>query len=368
MKIVYLITKGNFGGAQRYVFDLATAAQAAGHEVAVAVGTSGALTERLQAAGIRTIQVPGLVRDVSFGADLRTYRELVSLFRREQPEIVHLNSSKAAGIGMLAARRVGVRRVIFTAHGWAFNEARPWWQRVILKFIYASIVYGASRTICVSEAMRQDMLWIPFSKRKLITIRNGIKPFDILSQDDARANLVPDTTDTIWLGMLAELHPTKRVEDAIDALEHVRTTYQNLALVVLGEGEQRAELAQRAHKLGVDKHVFLLGFVPDAPSYLRAFDIFLMPSRTEALGYAILEAGYAGLPVVASNVGGIPEIIENHYTGLLVPPENAQDLAFSILSLLDDPQLARIMAGNLHRRVLEDFMAERMVRETLALY
>ena len=368
MTILYLITKGNFGGAQRYVFELATAAQAAGHTVAVATGTSGTLTERLQAAGIRTLQVPGLVRDVSLGADLRTYRELVSLFERERPDIVHLNSSKAAGIGIVAARRAGVRRVIFTAHGWAFNEARPWWQRVVLKLIYAVIIYGSSRTICVSDAVRRDMAWLPFSTRKLALVRNGITPFDILPRDDARKRLVPETADTIWLGMLSELHPTKRIEDAIDALEHVRTTYENLALVVLGEGEQRAKLEQHARDRGVKKHVFLLGFVPDAPSYLRAFDIFLLPSRTEALSLALLEAGYASLPVVASGVGGIPEVIENHYTGLLVPPENAQDLAFSILSLLDDPDQARILGGNLHRRVLEDFMAERMVRETLALY
>jgi len=374
-KVLIAITKSNWGGAQTYVYAMAKGARDAGALVTITAGSAtnaggdtGQLFSELEQEGIRAIPLATMRRDVGLLSEWHSFRELIRIFKQERPDVLHLNSSKMGALGCIAGRLAGIRTIIFTSHGWAFNETRPWWQRVSIKLICAITIYGSTRTICVSDALRRDMGWLPFSQRKLIVIRNGIQPFDIMPREEARAKLVPETGDTIWLGMFAELHPVKRIEDAIDALEHVRTTYPNLALVVLGEGEQRAFLQQRALERGVEKHVFLRGFVLNAPSYLRAFDVFLMPSRSEALGYALLEAGYASLPVVASKVGGIPEIIENHYTGLLVPPQNSQDLAFSILSLLDDPDQARILGSNLHRRVLQEFMAERMVSETLALY
>src|SRR3989338_454048 len=120
MRILYVITKANWGGAQRYVYDLATAAKEAGHEVAVAVGGTGILTKRLQEASIRTIELP-LRQRRTFLLDLFTFGSLFSLirvFRAERPDVVHLNSAKAGGLGGLAARLAGVPRIIFTAHGW----------------------------------------------------------------------------------------------------------------------------------------------------------------------------------------------------------------------------------------------------------
>src|ERR1700722_15342058 len=130
-RILYVITKANWGGAQRYVYDVATAAREKGHEVTVACGAEGELSVRLMQANIPVIFVDGLGRDVAPVADVRALLHLLRLIKSMRPDVVHANSSKAGLLAVVAARFSKVPRIIFTAHGWAFNETRPWWQKVI---------------------------------------------------------------------------------------------------------------------------------------------------------------------------------------------------------------------------------------------
>jgi len=367
-KVLYVITKANWGGAQRYVYDLATGASQRGYAVLVAYGVSGKLAERLAESGIRTVHVSGMGRDIKLGSDVRAYRALKELFQTEQPDIVHLNSSKAGLVGVLAARAAHVPQIIFTAHGWAFNEDRPWWQKIVLKLVYGLLIYASTRTICVSEAVARDMRWLPGARRKCSVVHNGSDAVALKSRTEARALLAPHAANAPWVGMLAELHPTKRIEDAIDAIAALLPSYPDLRLVVLGEGEERAALEFRIQERGLVGHVVLAGFIPDGPTYLSAFDIFILPSRTEALGYALLEAGNAHLPAVATRVGGIPEILEDGHTGLLVAPLNPKQLAAAIKTLLDDPAYAKKLADALGERVATEFSKERMLSKTLAIY
>lgn len=361
MKILYVITKANFGGAQKYVFDLATAVQAKGHEAVLAYGVPGRLNELLEGDGVRTISVAGLSRDVGVLKELKAFTELVRLCNSERPDVVHVNSSKG-GLALLAARVAGVPRVIFTAHGWAFNEARPWWQKLVIRAIYAVTLLLAHETICVSDAVMRDARYIPFARRTVI--KNGMDAPSFLSRNEAQAFLASSAPKGTWIGMIAELHPTKRVEDAIAAIAKIPET----VLVVLGEGEERARLENIIAKKKLHGRVFLRGFVADAPRYLLAFDLFLMVSRTEALAYAAIEAGYASLPVIASNVGGLPEIIKNKVTGLLVPPCTPTKLAEAISALRADPAYASRLGTMLRAHVEKEFSKERMIQQTFALY
>lgn len=366
MKILYVITKANWGGAQRYVYDLATAAKERGHQVAVAYGSVGALTEKLAAAGIPTVELPGLARDLRLRGEWEAFRALVALLRAERPDVVHVNSSKG-GLAVLAARIAGVRRILFTAHGWAFNEDRPWWQKALIRAAYLATVLLSHETICVSAAVRRDMR-LPLLGKRLVVIRNGIAPEKPRAKKSARNILLPTKAGGIWAGMLAELHPAKRVEDAIEAMAELAPDYPDLELFVIGEGEERPRLEALVAARSLGGRVHLLGFVPGAASYLSAFDLFLMPSRTEALGYALLEAGAAGLPVVAARVGGIPEIVVHGESGLLVPPENPASLARAMRALLDDPAARKSYGAALKARVAERFLKDRMLEETFARY
>lgn len=367
-KILCVITKGTWGGAQRYVYDLATAASDAAHEVVVAYGESGELVGRLLAAGIRTVAVGGLSRDVGVLREFFAFFGLLLLFRRERPDIVHINSSKAGVLGCIAARLARVPHIVFTAHGWAFNETRPWWQRAVLYLASGTIVLFSHETICVSEAVKRDIARFPFLRSKLVVIRLGIDCAARATREEARAELAPHAVGRYWVGMISELHPTKRVADAIRAFEMFVRTHPEAILVVIGAGQERERLKSLVRDLRMRDHISFAGFRKNAALLLGAFDLFIHTARSEALGYAILEAGCAGLPVVATRVGGIPEIIIDEDHGLLVPRENPAALASAMESLARDPRRAAELGARLQVRVTTLFSKERMLSETLALY
>lgn len=382
-KILYVITKANWGGAQHYVYDMALAMRERGYAVTVAHGTEGPLVEKLAEAGIRTLPLPGVERDVamfdtsrsgfrpgaifsSVGREIHVLKMLVRLFKEERPDILNLNSSKIGGLGALAGRFAKIPRIIFTAHGWAFNERRPWWQKVVFHALYAVTLWLSHKTIAVSEGIRRDMQWLPGGK--MTVVKHGMDAPDFIARAKARTALLSEHKDSFWIGMTAELHPTKRVEDAIDALAELNGVRPDAILVVMGDGELKSWLQERIAYWKLEKRVFLLGFVPEASRFLKAFDMFLMPSRTEALGLALVEAGYAGLPSIATRVGGIPEVIKHKETGLLVPAENPHALARAMRTYIEHPELAKEYGENFEKSVREKFGKERMIEETLAVY
>ena len=369
-KILYVITKANWGGAQKYVFDLATAAKARGYDVAVAVGGSGPLTEKLQVAGVRIIPL-SLKQRRSFLGDLITFGALTSLMRimrEERPDLVHTNSAKAGGLGCLAARLVGIPRIIFTAHGWEFNAPRNVFARIGIRIFCWITVLLSHGTICVSEAIRRDAQSFPFVRSKLKVIHNGISCTERKPREEARASLLSEHAGRYWIGMVSELHPTKRIDDALRAFSMVAANYPETILVILGSGTERKRLESVIDLLGLRDRVFLLGFVADGGSYMNAFDIFMHSSRSEALGFVILEAGCAQLPVIGCRVGGIPEIIESGRNGLLTAPEDPRALADALRTLLEDKQRAAELGIALQKTVLENFSKETMLEKTFTLY
>jgi glycosyltransferase involved in cell wall biosynthesis len=366
--ILYAITKANWGGAQRYVYDLAIASRNEGYLVSVAYGVPGELNRRLDEIGIRTIPLTGVGRDVHLNADTTAIGTLRALFKAERPDIVHLNSSKIGALGAYAARLEKVPLIIFTAHAWAFNEDRPWWQKILFKLVHAGTVLLSHRTICVSESVRNDMLTIPGAAQKMVVIHNGISEQKYLEREYAREKLWPEKKGAQWIGMLSELHPSKRVDDAITAFSLLLSTSPKTVLVVLGEGQERDRLEAIIHSLGLEDRVRLAGFVSEGSSYLKAFDYFLHTSRTDALAYAVIEAGLAGLPVVATRVGGIPEVIQNGISGILVPPLSTEKTSDALRWYEEHNESARTYGENLQTRIRTQFTKEQMTSNTLALY
>ncbi len=369
--ILYVITKGTWGGAQRYVYDLAVAAKARGHLVTVACGGHGELVQRLTECGIPVVLIPGLARDVRLGADLRALIGLVRLIHRERPYVVHANSSKAGLIAMLAARITFVPHILFTAHGWAWNELRPRWQKRVFKLLHFVTVLLAHRVIAVSNAIREDALWMPLVSKKIYVVHLGISPLQLVPRTEARL-FIEHTLDAslpasaVWIGALAELHPTKGLDVLIRAFARLLDT--EAVLVLIGGGEDRGRLVALAHMLKVESRVFFVGHIQDAARILPALDIFALPSHSEALGYVLLEAGQSQLPVVASNVGGIPEIITHEVTGLLSPAGDDTLLATNLRTYIEHPELRSQYAQSLHDRVLTEFSNDRMLEETFPLY
>lgn len=389
MKILYIITKSNFGGAQRYVHDLAIAAKKAGHDVVVAFGGEGPLGEKLRAAEVRTISIPELERDVRFTKDIRAFGKLFSLIRSERPDVLHLNSSKVGGLGGLAGRLANAlehssrllqktpqpTRIIFTGHGWAFNEDRNDLERFLIGLAHWLTITLSHRTITVSRKTREQIAKIPFTWHKLTIVYNGVGPIKTLAKKRALEGIFPNgapplpSAKPIVIGTLAELHRNKGLSYAIEGMALLaKQSSVPFIFVVLGEGEERHALESLIRMRGLEKHVHLVGYRESGTELLSAFDIFLLPSITEAFPYAILEAGKLGLPVIASAVGGIPEVIDDMDSGILIQTRNPMEIARAVGYLLEDPDRRKGLGTKIEARIADRFNIRTMTGETFAVY
>lgn len=367
IKVLFVITKSNFGGAQHYVYDLARGLPCDTFEAVVACGGSGVLIDKLAAESVRTLIIPSLGRDISLLRDFASFFALVRLFHIERPNVVHLNSAKASGLGALAARLAGVQNIIFTAHGWAFNENRSLPSRIVIKFLSWITVVLAHKTIAVSEAVQKDTRNWPFVNNKVVMIHNGVDAINFISREEARKKLGL-SPDAFIIGTIAELHPNKGLTYAIEAITELSGKHPDIYYVILGDGEEKDPLNALVETQGLRGRVLLPGFVKDASHYLKAFDCFVLPSVKEGLPYVILEAGLAKLPVIATSIGGIPEVIGDQKTGLLIPARNVSALVDAVNELLTFPTLRTTFGNTLHEKIRHDFSLDRMVVRTIKLY
>lgn len=342
-KVLFLITKSNWGGAQRYVYDLAVGLPKDKFEVVVALGVDengdvGPLGAKLQAAGVRVFPLRSLTRDISLAKEIDAIKEIWWLIRKERPDVLHINSSKAGALGALIGRLLFVPKVIFTAHGWAFNENRPGWQKFILKSIHWFTVLVAHKTIAVSHELKRQLDW-PLAHRKMTVIHNGRDIKDLKGRDESRNLLIQHEPklapykDDFWSITVAELHPIKRHDAVIESMKKVVDRFPYTRHIIIGSGQEERYLRDLIEVLRLGDHIFLLGPIDEAANYLKAADLFILASRSEALAYVAIEACLAGLPIVATRVGGLPEIIEHERSGLLSRPLDNEQLTDFILEL-----------------------------------
>jgi glycosyltransferase involved in cell wall biosynthesis len=373
-KALLVVTKSNFGGAQRYVYDVATNLPKDRFDVTVAFGPGpdgkpGRLARLLAESGVRTILVPELARDIRLTDDYKAFRALVRLFRTEAPDVIHLNSSKAGGLGALAGRIVGIRRIIFTSHGLPFDEDRGALATFAIRIATWATLLLAHHTITVANDTFERAKRMPFVRRRVMLIHNGILTPNFLSHDEARRDMrtldpsIPESS--LWIGSIGELHPNK---DYATAIEMVGFLESDAHLVVIGDGELKEKLLAKAEEAGVSARVHFLGHIPEAARYLRAFDAFLLTSRKEGLPYVLLEAGYGYMPVVASDTAGVRDVILHNFTGLLAKPRDARAFAEAIEKVLGDATLARSLSDELLKRVQKSFSLEQMIEKTVASY
>jgi glycosyltransferase involved in cell wall biosynthesis len=371
-KILFLITKSNWGGAQRYVHDLATHLDTSIFDVVVALGGNGALQEMLAVKEIRVIPLREMKNTTSLPQMLRVCKEAYTILRKEKPYVLHVNSSIASLVGALIGRLCAIPKIIFTAHGWAFNEERPLWQRVIIRLLHALTIFLAHSTIAVSE-MTKSQMDIPFTQRKMTVIHNGRTIQNPYSREFSRSffcEYIPslrDHTDDFWSVTIAELHPIKQHEVTIRALKSLTTDGATVRHIIIGDGEMRTSLESLVRELELEHVVFFTGNILEASRYLKAFDLFILSSRSEAMAYVIIEACALGLPIISSKVGGIPEIITHEKDGLLYQQSDVSALTKCYTQLLNDKALRDTLAQNALLRA-QDFTLEKMVRETTKLY
>ena len=377
-KIVYIITKSAWGGAQRYIYDLAARLGPEDFDIVVACGGVGPLAKKLASEGIRTISLSRLERDIKPGRELIVLFELVQLLSRERPDIIHLSSSKAGGLGAIAAFAAKLFTLhlkpltVFTVHGWPFREDRPAWQRILIFLSSWLSTVFTDRVIVIDAADYRDARrFIPESK--LVLIPHGIAPPDFLPPAEARAVLaekIGGADGIALIGTVAELTHNKGLCYLIDSVGHPEFRIQNskFKIIVMGDGQERDRLQAQIRVRGLGDKIFLLGFVPEAARYLKGLDLFVLPSVKEGLPYVVMEAMSAGLPVIATAVGGVPDLIRHEETGVLVPPKDPAALARAIADLALNPAKRRALAFAARAWARQRFAIETMVERTRALY
>jgi glycosyltransferase involved in cell wall biosynthesis len=354
-RVVIVVTLAETGGAQTYVSSLLPALVDE-FDVVVAAHGPGPLLEAARRAGARVVELEHVRRPLSPWRDLRGLLELVTLLRRERPDILHANSSKAGVLGRLAAALAGVPIRIFTVHGWAFSAHSG---------IAAAVYERAERlmrplttvTICVAESERVAGLAVrACDPERTIVIRNGVA-------SGAAPQRGADTEPT--LVAVGRLQKPKDLLTLVRALGRLRSRF---AALIVGDGPDRPRVEEEIDRLGLDREVVLAGDSGDVAELLARSDVFVLSSTSEGLPISILEAMAAGLPVVASSVGGVPEAVADGETGLLVPPRDPVRLAAALERLLDDPTLRRRLGANGRERVREHFGLEAFQRAHLDVY
>ena len=376
-RVLLAITKSELGGAQRYVAQLVRLLPRHGFEPVVACGGNGWLVDRARAAGAQVIQVRGLSAARTFQglSELRTLGELGRIIRDGIYDVVHGNSTRAGFLARLAAHRARVPVVVFTAHGFFFEERMNGFRRATYAAAERLAARWSDAIITVSEADRAAAVRAGLCPvEKLVTIRNGLDQDHLLRlrQDRAHAGrpvLASGESSSYLVGTLANLYPTKGLDHLVAAMADVQKVEPSARLVVVGEGPERLRLEALVRVHGVEGSVTFLGRMADPWRVLSWVDLFVLSSTKEGLPFALIEAMAAGLPIVATRVGGIPEVLVDGRSALLVPPGDPGALSRGICRLLRTPQPATALGEEARHAFLRDGLtAEAMAAATADLY
>ncbi|CAK0765737.1 Glycosyltransferase family protein [Gammaproteobacteria bacterium] len=354
MRVLHVEAGRHLYGGARQVLYLLEGLQQRGVENCLACPPDAALAE--PARQFVTDVIPMPMGDASLALPGR----LMATIRRHRPDLVHLHSRRGADLwGGLAARRTGVPVVL--SRRVDNPEFRPW---VALKYrLY-------DRVITISEAIRQLLIEEGVAPWRVVCVRSAVKAAAPQMPGDPR----PFTTafgipeDALVVGMVAQLIERKGHRLLLAALPTLLTRFPRLRVVCFGQGPLRKTLERETTRQGLASVVHWAGFRPDLATFLPALDLLVHPAWREGLGIALLQAAAAGVPIIASRAGGMPEAVREGENGLLIPAGDVAALGAAMGALLADQALRRRL-GNRGRQIIErEFSVDRMVEGNLAVY
>jgi glycosyltransferase involved in cell wall biosynthesis len=357
LRVVHVVDSLEIGGLERLVHDLAIARGGGSTSVACLVSL-GPFGEALRQQGIQVELIGtknGIVPTV-----WRMWRHL----RRVRPDVVHCHNLFAHLTGSLGARLAGGIPVVMTKHG-AMVPGTGLGSRLNRFLVRRADVVAVSR-----EAISIMQAWMPTGSRPVRYIANGISltPYENLpSREEARAQLGLPAGGFI-VGIVARVTGLKGHVLLIEVFARLLEKFPGALLLIVGDGAGLVAVRARIQELGVEESMLVMGARSDVPKILAAMDVFCLPSEMEGMPMTVLEAMAAGLPVVTSNVGGIPAVVEAGRTGLMVPARAAEELEAALLALASDPGRARQMGGAGQQSLMREFSLERTIGAYEDLY
>lgn len=360
VKIVYIITRADaIGGAQVHVKDLASFFKEQGHEVTILVGGTGAFTDKLHEIGISFISLKHLIRPIKPFKEFLALREIVNTLRHVRPDIISLHSSKAGWLGRLAAKWLQIP-VVFTAHGWAFTEGVPDKKRFVYRWVEKLAAPFANKIITVSDYDRNLALKYKIvPQNKITTIHNGMPDID-------KSLLANPGINPVHIIMVARFEEQKDHLLLLNALSEIMDLEWTVEFV--GDGPLARNIYQKANDLGIISRIQFVGARNDVAERLTKSQIFVLTSNWEGLPRTIIEAMRAGLPIIATDVGGVKEEVIDSVTGYLVSRGDKLKLKERLKELILDSN-KRIKLGSAGRKRYEElFTFDRMAKATFGVY
>jgi len=368
MKVLHLIDSGGLYGAEVMLLELMSGQKRLGLEPLLCSMGNPAVGEKPLE---REARARGLeVVSVRFRAGLNPFgvRRLLQIARDSRADILHSHGYKGNILaGMIPA---GVRGIplVSTLHGWT-NTRRlsmlslyEWLDRRMLRYRDAVIV--------VNKRMLNDrrLLDAGISPDKLHVVNNGISADAAVTEESTQDKIASFAHNGFIIGAIGRLSPEKGYGYLLEAIAQLRERGRDIRLIIVGDGPLMDTLVIKSESLGIADIVLFAGYQPDASRYLSCFNVLVLSSLSEGLPITLLEAMRAGTPLVATRVGGIPDVITDEQTGLLIEPRQAAELSAAIDRLISDPSAARLMAEAANMEFHTWYTSEKMVGEYLTIY
>ncbi|HSP72423.1 MAG TPA: glycosyltransferase family 4 protein [Gaiellaceae bacterium] len=380
IRVLRVIARLNMGGPALHVAYLSAGLRERGYETTLVAGDVGVGEESMayvaESLGVEVTTLPGLHRDISPIQDAIASLRLARIIRRQRPQILHTHTAKAGAIGRAAAMLAGGAKppvIVHTFHGHVlrgyFGPVRGYAFRLLERWL----ARATTRLIAVSPQVRDDLVALGVAlESKFAVIRLGIEldtrvADSAASRADTRRALGIDDGRFV-IGWIGRMTAVKRAEDVLRAFKLVRDRGIDACLCMVGDGPDRERVEQLAHDLGVVRDCLFPGYQEEIGPFFGAFDVFVLPSANEGTPVTAIEALASGCPVVATRVGGVPDVVRDGEDGFLVEPGDVDQLAGRLAELASDPDLRGRLGGAGRERVVPRYGVERLIDDVDGLY
>jgi len=371
IKILHVITHLPIGGAQDNTLYTVELLDKEKYDISLCCNLDGELVERAKKVeAVKLFDIPFLGREVSPYRDIRAFLSLYKLFKEEDFTIIHTHSSKAGLLARLAAVLNKTPIVIHTIHGFAFNDFMNGLKKNFFIYLEKLLAKWTDVLITVSNLNKKKIIDLNIAhENKIKNIYSGIdlSLFTNKRNDEFRKELNLEN-DHLLLGSVGRLSNQKDPITMIEAFGIISKPFPNAHLALVGDGELKGKILEKIDQLKLNGRIHLTGNKNNPWSVYHSMDLFIMSSIYEGLGRSITEALSCGVPVVCTDVEGVPEIVRDNITGILVRPKDSNKLADAIIRTLNDMETAKKMAEEGRRFVNDNFDVNKMVNDIDSLY
>ncbi|HWJ32102.1 MAG TPA: glycosyltransferase family 4 protein [Gaiellaceae bacterium] len=375
-----VIARLNMGGPALHVAYLTAGLRERGYDTKLVAGSLARGEDSMafvaDARDVDIIRIDELGREISPLRDLLATVKLARLIRRERPDILHTHTAKAGTVGRVAAMLAGRHAppiVVHTFHGHVLRGYFGPLRSRVFRLLERWLASHTTMLIAVSPQVRDDLVALGVAPpERFVVIRLGIELGErVTGEQDGRVEsrrYLGIEQGRFAVGWIGRMTAVKRTDDVLVAFKRLREEGVDAVLCMVGDGPDRPHLEKRAHELGIVRDTLFLGYQEDVAPFYAAFDALVLPSSNEGTPVSAIEALAAGRPVVATRVGGVPDVVVEAEDGFLVEPGATGDIADRLAQLARDPELRERMGRAGRERVLSRYAVNRLVDDVDRLY